>query len=185
MFAPADDDGLGQRNIAPGIGRAIDAERHLVGGACADHAKPAVVIDVGRPQRDAGELTDEVRLLVRHRSAAQHGERVAAVLRSGFCRIASTVRFSASSHVASRKPSCVRIERRKQTVRMFVLQIALHALWAEHSAIHRKLFPGLEAHDLVVMNLQLNAALHAAEAAMRLHQRAVGLLRPSLLTARS
>ncbi len=68
-------------------------------------------------------------------------------------RIASTVRFSASSHVASRKPSCVRIMRREQTVRMIVLQVALYALGAEHAAIHREFFPRLESDDLVLMNL--------------------------------
>ena len=70
-------------------------------------------------------------------------------------------------------------QRREQPVGMFVLQVALDALGAEHAAIDRELFPRLEADDLVVVNLELNAALHAAEAAMRLHERAVRLLRPA------
>ena len=53
---------------------------------------------------------------------------------------------------------------------MVRLQIALHAFRAEHSAIERELLPRLEADDLVVADLQLNAALLSAEAAMRLYQ---------------
>src|SRR6185436_9615171 len=61
-------------------------------------------------------------------------------------------------------------QRSKQPIRMFVLQVTLHALRTQHAVIDRKLFPRLEADHLVVLDLQLNAALHSAEAAMRLDQ---------------
>ena len=51
-----DDDGLRQRNIAPRIGRAIDAEGHLVRGAGADHAEAAVVVDIGRASATRANL---------------------------------------------------------------------------------------------------------------------------------
>ena len=57
---------LGLRDVLPRIGAAVDAERHLVCRARADHAKAAIVIDVLRAERDAGKLTVEVRLLIRH-----------------------------------------------------------------------------------------------------------------------
>src|SRR5687767_4880194 len=74
--------------------------------------------------------------------------------------IFAATRSRASGHSASRKPLLV-----------VVLQVALHALGAEHPAVHGELLPGLEAHHLVVANLQLDAALHAAEAAVRLDAR--------------
>ena len=40
----------------------------------------------------------------------------------------------------------------------------------EHAAVERELLPRLEADDLIVADLELNTALLAAEAAMRLHQ---------------
>ena len=51
---------------------------------------------------------------------------------------------------------------------MAALQVALHALRAELALVERELVPGLEADDLVVLHLQLDAALLAAEAAVRL-----------------
>ena len=175
---PGDDDRLRQRNVAPWIGGAVDAERHLVGGACADHAEPAVVVDVGRAQRDARELADQVRLFIRHRGAAQHRERIAAVLRLDLAnRLDGAIQRFIPCGFAK---TVVRADqRREQAVRMFVLQVALYALGAEHAAVDRKLFPRLESDDLVVMNLELNAALNSAEAAVRLHERAIRMLRPS------
>ena len=57
---------------------------------------------------------------------------------------------------------------------MRALQVALHAFGAEHAAVERKLLPRLEADDLVVFDLELDAALLAAEAAVRLDE-AIGL----------
>ena len=53
---------------------------------------------------------------------------------------------------------------------MAALHVALYALWAKHALVERKIFPGLETDDLVVSNLQLDAALLSAEAAMGLYQ---------------
>src|SRR4051812_1739125 len=57
---------------------------------------------------------------------------------------------------------------------MRALQVAFHAFGAEHAAVEREVFPRLEANHLVVAYLELDPALLAAEATMRLHQ-AIGL----------
>ena len=61
-------------------------------------------------------------------------------------------------------------QRGKQTVRMAALHVTLHALWAEHAAIERKLFPRFKTDDLVFADLQLDPALLSAEAAVCLYQ---------------
>ena len=70
---------VGQRDVAPRVRVAVDAERLLVAGAGRHHAEPPVVVEVGRVQGEPGELADEVALLVRQRDARQHGEGVVAV----------------------------------------------------------------------------------------------------------
>ena len=50
---------------------AVHAERQTVCRAGADHAEAAVVIDVRRAERDAGEFSVEISLLVRQRRAAE------------------------------------------------------------------------------------------------------------------
>ena len=80
------------------------------------------------------------------------------------------VKSSASSHAAARKPSGGAHQRIEQPVRMVRLQITLHALGAKHPAVEREVLPRLEADHAVLANLELNAALLAAEAAVRLHQ---------------
>ena len=62
----------------------------------------------------------------------------------------------------------VALERVQQPVGMAALQVALHALGAELALVERELVPGLEPDDLVVLHLQLDAALLAAEAAVGL-----------------
>src|SRR5580765_3059444 len=54
------------------------------------------------------------------------------------------------------------------------LKITLHSFGTEHSAVERKLLPRLEPDDLVIFDLELNAALLAAETAVRLDE-AIGL----------
>jgi hypothetical protein len=53
---------------------------------------------------------------------------------------------------------------------MVSLQVAPHTLGAQHATVEGKLFPGLKTNNLVAANLQLNAALLAAETAMSLHE---------------
>jgi hypothetical protein len=60
-------------------------------------------------------------------------------------------------------------ERREQTIRVFVLQIALDALGAELAAVEREVLPRFEADDALVLDLELDAALLSAEAAVRRH----------------
>src|SRR6476660_1680258 len=65
---------------------------------------------------------------------------------------------------------------------MAVLHVALDALGAEHPLVEGEVFPGLEADHLVVAHLELDAALLAAEAAVRLDQlvrRMRGLVAPA------
>src|SRR5262245_3449977 len=53
---------------------------------------------------------------------------------------------------------------------MRALRVAANALGAQHAAVEGELFPRLEADDLVALHLELDAALLAAEATVRLHQ---------------
>ena len=69
-----------------------------------------------------------------------------------------------------RKPCSVSHQRIEQAVGMAALQVALDALGAKHPAVEGKLLPRLEAGHAVVADLELNAALLAAEAAVGLDQ---------------
>jgi hypothetical protein len=60
------------------------------------------------------------------------------------------------------------LERMQQPVGMIVLEVTLNAFGAKPALVVRELFPGLETDDLVVFDQELDAALHPAEAAMRL-----------------
>src|SRR5215218_142993 len=61
-------------------------------------------------------------------------------------------------------------ERVQEAVGMGALEIAPDAFRTEHALVEWKLFPRLEAHELVAAHLELDAALLTAEAAMRLYQ---------------
>src|SRR5438132_304462 len=50
-------------------------------------------------------------------------------------------------------------ERAGEPVRVLVLHVALHALRTELPAVERELFPRLETDHLVVLDLELDAAL--------------------------
>ena len=56
----------------------------------------------------------------------------------------------------------------QQPVGMRLLQVALDALRTQHALVEGKLLPRLEADDVVVLDLELDAALLAAEAAVGL-----------------
>ena len=159
-----------------GLALAVDARRpssRLRAGR--DHAEPAVVVDVGGAHGHPRELAHQVGLLVGERRAGEHGERVAARAPPGCAGSRDAVRSSAASQPSSAEaPALDALERRQQPVRVLVLQVALHALGTELPAVEGELLPGLEADDLLVLHLELDAALLAAEAAVRLHE-AVGL----------
>ena len=53
---------------------------------------------------------------------------------------------------------------------MRALQVALDALGTEHTVVEGELLPRLEADDFIVLDLELDAALLAAEAAVRLDE---------------
>ena len=148
-----DPDHLRADHVGPRVGRAVDAERLLVRRAGADHAEPAVVVDVRRLQADARELAEQVGLLGREARAAEHADDAGAVrlldavdLRRDAARSprrrASALKPRGARRVA---PSAV-----EQPIGMAALQVALDALRAEHAAVERELLPRLEADDLVV-----------------------------------
>ena len=83
------------------------------------------------------------------------------------------MKSSASSQAAVRKPCVGAQQRIEQPVGMVALQVALDALGAEHAVVEGEFLPRLEADHVVVAHLELDAALLAAEAAVRLDQ-AVG-----------
>ena len=77
---PRDPDHVRADHVGPGIGGAIDAECFLVGGAGADHAEPAVVVDEWRLQAHPRELAEQVRLFRRQTGAAEHADRPRAMV---------------------------------------------------------------------------------------------------------
>ena len=101
---PGDPDHVGERDVAPGVRRAVDPERLLVADAGRHHAVAAVVVEVGGVEREPGELADQVALLVGERDARQHGEGVVAVARPGCAGSRRRPRSSASSQLTRRNP---------------------------------------------------------------------------------
>ena len=169
-----DEDGLGSRDVAPRVGAPVDAEDLLGRRGRRDHAEAAVVVDVRRAQRHTGEFAHQIRLFVGERGAGEHGEGVAAVGRLNALNLA---RRPIERRVPADRPEAVLIralERGTQTIRVLVLHVPLHALRAQLASVEREFFPWLEADNPFVLDLELDAALLAAETAMRLHD-AVGL----------
>ena len=162
---------VGERDVAPRVGVAVDAERLLVAGAGRHHAEPAVVVEVGGLQGEAGELADQVALLVGQRDARQHGEGVVAVGLPG-CAGSRRRRGRAPASQRDRPEPAggrrVALHRVQQPVGVAALEVALDALRAQLALVERELVPRLEADDRVVADLQLDAALLAAEAAVGL-----------------
>src|SRR5678816_3989803 len=103
-------------------------------------------------QCDARELSDEVCLLVCHRCATQHRERISTV---GRLNLSDSVDGSIQCFVPRRVAKTVMSaeHRRQQPVRVLVLQIALNAFGTEHAADYRKLFPRFESDNLVLVDL--------------------------------
>ena len=126
-----------------------------------------------RPQADAGELADQVGLLGGQARAAEHGERVRAVLLPGCAR--SRRATAVERLVVRQRPEAARRGRVASQRRRAAGRGARPAGSASRPSgracpVERKLLPRLEADDLVVLHLELDAALLAAEAAVRLHQ---------------
>ena len=172
MLAPLIHTTSAGENVRPRIGGAIDAESELVAGGGADHAQPAVVVDVGCFQAHAGELAHQIRLLVRQTRAGEDGEGVGAVRRlnaldGGGHAIDGRLVGEGAKSLRRGRIALVGVQ---QAIGMRALQVALDALGAQHAAIERELVPRLEADDLIVLDLELNAALLAAETAMRLDE---------------
>ena len=167
-----DPDDLGAHHVGPRVGRAIDAEGLLVGGARADHAQPAVVVDERRLQAHARELAEQVRLLRRETGAAEHADGARAVrgLETSDLRCDARDCLVVGHRAEPGGRRFIAAERGQQAIGVRPLQVALDALRAQHAAIERKLLPRLEADDLVVAHLQLNPALLSAEAAVGLDQ---------------
>jgi hypothetical protein len=166
-----DEHDLGAGDVLPRVRGPVDAERLLVRSTGRDHAEPAVVVEVGRAQGEAGELADQVRLLVVEGDAREHGEGVVPV---GLLDSADLRDGAVQGVVPGHRPEPlpvgrVPLHRLLQPVGMGVLQVALHALGAELPLVERELVPGLEADDLVALDLEDDPALLTAEAAVGLH----------------
>ena len=166
---PGDPNDVGEGDVAPRIGTAVDAEGLLVPGPGRHHAVAAVVVEVGRLQGEAGELADQVALLVRQRDARQHREGVVAVRRLDPADltddpIEGVVPGDPAEPAGRRRVAFHRVQ---QPVGVAALEVALDALRAQHAPVERELVPRLEADHGVVVDLQLDPALLAAEAAVR------------------
>ncbi len=167
---PGHEDHVGEGDVAPRVGGAVDAERLHVGLARRDHAEASVVVEVRGADPETGELAHEVGLLVRERHPREDGEGIGAVLGLD----ASDLRgdpVEGPIPVERAEPAgCGRVplERVEQPVGVGVLEVALHALGAELALVEGEVVPGLEPHDLLVADLEDDAALLAAEAAVRL-----------------
>src|SRR5262249_344932 len=68
------------------------------------------------------------------------------------------------------KPVRMAPERGQQPVRVAALQVTLDPFGTQHATIDREVLPGLKPDHGVVLDLELDAALHAAETAMRLDE---------------
>ena len=161
---------IGEGNVAPRVRRAVDAERLLAPGAGGHHAVTAVVIEVRGVQREAGELADQVALLVRQRHTRQHRERVVAV---GLLDAADLARHPVERLVPGdvaepARRGGIAFHRMQQPVRVVALEVALDTLRAQLALVEREVVPGFEPHNRVVVDLQLDPALLATEAAVRL-----------------
>ena len=73
-------EGVGLAHVREREGQpSVDPEREVLSCGGRGHAVSAVIVDVRRLQRDAGELAEDVGLLVGQRAAAEGGERGRAV----------------------------------------------------------------------------------------------------------
>src|SRR5690606_321138 len=148
----------------------------LLGASAVYQARRAVVVDVRRLQADARELAEQVRLLGGQARAAEDCDAAWAVF--GLQPVDGARRPRDRIGIGKRREPAgrgrVARKRRDETIGMRSLEIALHAFRAEHAAVEREVHPRLEADHLVVLDLELNAALLAAEAAVRLDE-SVGL----------
>src|SRR5438552_11666159 len=117
------------------------------------------------------------------RSSTVNGNRVAAV---SLMDVSKPVCSQGEGVIPRRWPEAgiIAHQWRQQTIRMRALHVTFDAFRAKHPAIERKFFPRLESNDLVIADLELNPALLAAEATMRLHQLFCGILRFALPAAR-
>src|SRR5687768_17801686 len=125
-----------------------------------------------RLETDTRELAQQVRLLRRQARTAKHrhGLRAVRLLDAiDLCR-RSADRVGIRHGTEALRRRRIAPERSREAIGMRSLQVAFHALRAEHAAVERKLLPRFEPNHLIVANLQLNAALLAAEATVRLHE---------------
>ena len=165
----ANHDDFGVSEVGVIVRAAVQAKGFLVARAGADHAKPSVVIQVFGLERDPREFADEVALFIGQRHARQHGERVFAVLFLDALNLGDRAVERRIPADRTEPFAFDALDRIEQTVGMVVLQIALDALRAEPAFVEGKFLPRLEADNAIVFYQQLDAALHAAKATVRLH----------------
>ena len=127
-------------------------------------------------QADARKFSDQIGFFRNERGSAIDGDRILAIFllnlaQTRRCKIQRFVPRGFSKSFGRAQ------ERVEQPVGMSALQIPLHSFGAEHPVIERKFLPRLESDDLIVANLELDAALLAAETAMRFDKAFGGISR--------
>ncbi len=155
MLRAGDHDHLGSDDVRPRVGRPVDPERFLVGRGRADHAQPAVVIDVGRLQPHAGELTHQVRFFRGQAGAAEHREGIRPVRRlNPFDLLGYPLdRLLIGERAEPTRRGRIPLISLEQPIGMGALQIAFDPLGTKHALVERNSSPGLKADYLVVFDL--------------------------------
>jgi len=167
----ADPDDLRADQVRGRVAAAIDAERLLVPDPGADHAEAAVVVDVRGLEAHVGELAHQVRLLVREARPAEDGKgmRSESVLDALDLRGNPADGGVVLDAPESSRGGLVPFLRPQEPVGMAALQVALHPLGTELPLVEGEVVPGFKSDHLVVLDLQPDPALLAAEAAVRVH----------------
>ena len=164
-----EDKTFGQGNVAPRLPAAVNAKRHTIGRSGGHHTEAPVIVDMPGAQGQAGKFAHQIRLLVGERRPRQHRKSVVAILALDATDVLRD-QVERGWPLCHLKAAVVAPERRQQAVRMAALQVALDPFGTEHAAVHRKLLPGLKTDHPIVFDFELDATLHAAEAAMGLDQ---------------
>src|SRR5690349_14976549 len=76
-----DQQDFSERNVAPWIGRAVDAESFVVTRRRRHHAQSSVVIDIASAESGTRELSHQVSLLGRQRRTRINADRIFAMVR--------------------------------------------------------------------------------------------------------
>jgi hypothetical protein len=162
---------VGKRDVGHGQGRAVDPKGFGVGDGGGGHAQAAVIIDVPRPQADAGEFPDQVALFIGHRRSTVDGHCIPAIL--GLKRLPAA--YNIVERLVPARPlqgpslATAAQHRVRQPFRMMDLLVGHHPLGAQRATVVREV-AGFNTDDRATRHLERHAALHPTETAVRRHQ---------------